>query len=63
MILPRDELGSGDPLVLLHAGIADRGMWRDLEPFANAGYRVVAMDLPGYGDARIESGPHSRGRT
>jgi 3-oxoadipate enol-lactonase len=60
VILPRDEVGSGDPLVLLHAGIADRRMWSEhLEPFANAGYRVVAMDLPGYGDARIESGPHS----
>lgn len=52
MLLPYDEAGDGDVVVLLHAGVADRGMWREhLEPLAAAGYRVVAMDLPGFGDA------------
>jgi pimeloyl-ACP methyl ester carboxylesterase len=33
-------------VLLLHAGVADRTMWDDhLEPFAAAGYRVVAPDL------------------
>jgi pimeloyl-ACP methyl ester carboxylesterase len=50
--LPHDELGSGPALVLLHAGIADRRMWREnLRPLADAGHRVVALDLPGFGEA------------
>jgi pimeloyl-ACP methyl ester carboxylesterase len=40
-------------VVLLHAGIANRQMWRDhLEPLAAAGYRAVAVDLPGFGEAQ-----------
>jgi pimeloyl-ACP methyl ester carboxylesterase len=51
-LLPHDEAGAGPPLVLLHAGVADRRMWSDLLPsFAAAGYRGIAVDLPGYGDA------------
>jgi 3-oxoadipate enol-lactonase len=51
-MLPHDELGSGRPLVLLHAGVADRTMWREhLEPFAQAGRRAIAPDMPGFGDA------------
>jgi pimeloyl-ACP methyl ester carboxylesterase len=39
-------------VVLLHAAIADRTMWGEhLVPIAAAGYRVIAMDLPGFGQA------------
>lgn len=56
-ILPHDELGSGPAVVLLHAGIADRTMWSEhLEPLAEAGYRAVAMDLSGFGEAAVTSG-------
>ena len=45
-------------MVLLHAGIADRSMWDEhLEPLAAAGYRVVAVDLPGFGEAASEREP------
>lgn len=38
--------------MLLHAGVADRRMWSDLLPLiAAAGYRAIAVDLPGFGDA------------
>jgi pimeloyl-ACP methyl ester carboxylesterase len=44
-------------VVLLHAGIADRTMWSEhLEPLADAGYRAIAIDLPGFGEAAIEPG-------
>ena len=44
-------------MVLLHAGVADRTMWREhLEPLAAAGYRVVAVDLPGFGEALVAPG-------
>src|SRR5947209_6168843 len=51
-MLPYDEAGTGPVLVLLHAGVADRRMWSEhLAPLAAAGYRVIAPDLPGFGDA------------
>jgi pimeloyl-ACP methyl ester carboxylesterase len=57
VILPHDDVGSGPPIVLLHAGIADRRMWADhLEPLAQAGHRVVAVDLPGFGEAPVAPG-------
>jgi pimeloyl-ACP methyl ester carboxylesterase len=56
-MLPNDEAGSGPAVVLLHAGIADRSMWAEhLEPLAAAGYRVVAVDLPGFGEAPVTPG-------
>jgi pimeloyl-ACP methyl ester carboxylesterase len=57
MKLPHDEVGTGPAVVLLHAGIADRSMWAEhLGPLAEAGYRVVALDLPGFGDAPVPPG-------
>ncbi len=44
--------GSGDPVLLLH-GFPDRAhMWRNQVPaLVDAGYRVVAPDLRGFGDS------------
>ena len=57
MKLPHDEVGTGPAVVLLHAGIADRTMWAEhLDPLAEAGYRVVAVDLPGFGEAPVPPG-------
>ena len=57
MALPHDDVGSGPAALLLHAGIADRRMWRGhLEPLAAAGYRAIAVDLPGFGEAPEGSG-------
>lgn len=43
--------------MLIHAGVADRSMWREhLGWLASAGYRVVAVDLPGFGEAVIDDG-------
>jgi pimeloyl-ACP methyl ester carboxylesterase len=55
--LPYDEAGAGPPVVLLHAGIADRRMWREhLPELAAAGLRAVAVDLPGFGEAAVAEG-------
>lgn len=60
MILPFDAVGEGPVVVLLHAGIADRTMWREhLAPIADSGRRAVALDLPGFGEAGLEPGPQS----
>jgi pimeloyl-ACP methyl ester carboxylesterase len=56
-VLPYDEAGTGEPVLLLHAGIADRTMWREhLEPLAEAGYRAIAPELPGFGEATVGPG-------
>lgn len=56
-VLPYDEAGSGPAVVLLHAGIADRTMWAEhLEPIADAGFRAIAMDLSGFGEAGVAAG-------
>src|SRR5689334_13697710 len=61
-MLPYDEAGEGPAVVLLHAGVADRRMWRDqLEPIAAAGYHVIAPDLPGFGDAPVPPGEQAPG--
>jgi 3-oxoadipate enol-lactonase len=55
-MLPHDDVGGGPAVVLLHAGVADRRMWAGhLRPLAEAGFRVVAPDLPGFGEAPL---PH-----
>ena len=42
--------GSGPPIVLLHASIADHRAWDALVPFlVGAGYRVIRYDLRGLG--------------
>jgi pimeloyl-ACP methyl ester carboxylesterase len=48
--------GEGQPLVLIHAGIADSRMWDgQFEAFAQH-YRVVRYDLRGFGKTRSERG-------
>jgi len=59
-MIPFDEAGSGAAVILLHAGVADRRMWEDLLPdLAAAGFRALAFDLPGFGDAEVEPGPQA----
>jgi pimeloyl-ACP methyl ester carboxylesterase len=59
MVLPHDDVGDGPALVLLHAGVADRRMYaQHLQPLAEAGLRAIALDLPGYGDARVPDEEH-----
>jgi 3-oxoadipate enol-lactonase len=57
--LPFDAAGTGSPVVLLHAGVADRRMWAAQIPVLAERYRVLAPDLPGYGDAPLAPGPLS----
>lgn len=60
-MLPHDVTGAGPAVVLLHAGIADRRMWAGFVPeLVAAGYRAIAIDLPGFGDdAAPPSGPQA----
>jgi pimeloyl-ACP methyl ester carboxylesterase len=54
-VLPYDEAGSGEVVLLIHAGVADRSMWGEhLDWLSEAGFRAVAVDLPGFGEAVLE---------
>ena len=45
-----DECGDGPPVVCVHAAGADARQYRYLLPLlAEAGYRALAIDLPGHG--------------
>ena len=49
--------GDGPPVVLLHAGIADRSMWEDVMPMLADRFRVIACDLRGFGETPLPDGP------
>ncbi len=41
--------GSGDPVVLIHAGVANLRMWDEQVPALGDAYRVIRYDTRGYG--------------
>jgi 3-oxoadipate enol-lactonase len=54
-----DVAGSGEPVVLVHAGVANRSMWDDqVEALADA-YRVIRHDTRGFGQTETEAVPFS----
>lgn len=49
---PIIDQGTGTPILLLHGFPDSKELWRNQIPaLVNAGYRVIAPDLRGYGDA------------
>jgi pimeloyl-ACP methyl ester carboxylesterase len=53
-----DHAGEGPAVVLVHAGIADRRMWRSYLPWlAGAGWHAIAPDLPGFGEHAPSADP------
>ncbi|QLQ38135.1 alpha/beta fold hydrolase [Micromonospora robiginosa] len=55
--LEYDEAGDGSVVVLLHAGIADRRMWRAQVPALAQRHRVIVPDLRGYGESELPTTP------
>ncbi len=48
------EWGPGVPVVLLHGGYGSWQHWmRNIAPLTEAGYRVIAPDLPGLGESAM----------
>ena len=54
-----DGTDGGDPLVLVHAGVADARMWEPIVPALAAARRVVRLDMRGFGQSRSGKGPFS----
>ncbi len=52
-----DDRGSGTPVVLLHGHPFDRSMWAPQLEALSAELRVLAPDLPGFGESAARSDP------
>nr|WP_232542232.1 alpha/beta hydrolase [Nocardia bovistercoris] len=59
--LAYDDIGSGDPVVLLHATLHDRRDFTPIIPALAENHRVIALDWPGHGESS-SSGPLSATR-
>lgn len=51
--------GTGPPLVLIHAGVADRRQWENEFVHFAAKYRVLRYDMRGYGKSNPVEGEYS----
>jgi len=45
-----DVAGVGPDIVLLHAGVTDRGMWDEVVPLLATDHRVIRYDMRGFGE-------------
>ena len=54
-----DGESRGDPLVLVHAGVADARMWEPIVPALAAARRVVRFDMRGFGRSRSARGAYT----
>jgi pimeloyl-ACP methyl ester carboxylesterase len=52
--LAAEVVGSGDPVVFLHAAVADRRMWRAQLDGVGANNKAIAYDRRGFGETRAE---------
>jgi len=58
-VLSYDTAGTGPPLVLLHAGVADRRMWSGVTGPLTSAYTVITPDLRGFGLPEPGTGSYS----
>jgi pimeloyl-ACP methyl ester carboxylesterase len=56
MELYAEERGTGQPVVFLHPGLADSGIWEPQWQAYDPPYRLVRCDLPGFGRTGLEAG-------
>jgi pimeloyl-ACP methyl ester carboxylesterase len=57
--LAADVVGRGDPVVFLHAAVADRRMWRAQLEGVGTGNKAIAYDRRGFGETRAEAEDYS----
>ncbi|HBQ95938.1 MAG TPA: hypothetical protein DD856_13695, partial [Sulfobacillus sp.] len=52
-----EEQGQGRPVVLLHAGVADRRQWDPQFDLLARSFRVIRYDVRGYGNSQPSKHP------
>jgi pimeloyl-ACP methyl ester carboxylesterase len=57
-----ETAGAGDPLVLVHAGICDSGMWDPQWRSLAGSHRLLRHDMRGFGRSPLPPGPYSNAR-
>jgi pimeloyl-ACP methyl ester carboxylesterase len=55
-----EDVGTGEPIVLLHAAVADSRQWDDQLPAFTQRYRVIRYDMQGFGQTAAAQEPVSR---
>ena len=50
-----DVRGSGEAVVLIHAGVANRSMWDDQVAALEDAYRVIRYDTRGFGETETDA--------
>jgi pimeloyl-ACP methyl ester carboxylesterase len=50
-----EDAGSGQPVLLIHAGVADCSMWNDQYNLFSQSFRIIRYDMRGYGKSRTET--------
>ncbi|QWV93756.1 alpha/beta hydrolase [Geomonas oryzisoli] len=61
--LAYDDVGTGPSVILIHGFPLNRQMWQpQLQPLADAGFRVIAPDLRGFGASDAPAGGYSMDR-
>lgn len=53
-MLAAETVGSGDPVIFLHANVCDSRMWRAQLDGIGAGNKAIAYDRRGFGETRTE---------
>lgn len=53
-MLAAEVVGSGDPVVFLHARVADRRMWREQLDGVGANNKAIAYDRRGFGETHTD---------
>lgn len=56
MNIAYDDIGTGDPVVLVHGHPFDRSMWRPQVERFSASHRMIVPDLRGYGQSTVVPG-------
>ncbi len=53
------EAGQGDPVVLLHGGLGDSGLWEPVVPFLSERFRTIRTDFRFFGRSAGPAAPFS----
>ena len=57
--LAYDDVGSGPPVLLLHAGVNDRRSWHHVVDDLSPSHRLLTFDQRGFGETTYEAEEHS----